>query len=181
MTTTCNLPIDILTMIGDFSGLEFSTQEYKRKSNYKKGYKINKMVKICDLCRTHNHKIATYYKCDRNIYHDYLTKPFMHFMEESNVCSDCIVEKNDNKYVYGNKTYDRTHKVSLVNPKFINGCKNHCAFYTGNDMKPIVKVNFRTIIVELIKDSEGNDVNDIKTTNSFILKSKVDKVFGIKK
>ena len=172
MTTTCNLPIDILTMIGDFSGLEFSTQEYKRKSNYKKGYKINKMVKNCDLCKSHDHKIKTYYKTDRFLFRDYVNKSYLSYLEQSEICDDCLIKKRK----FGNL------KVSLINPKFIEEAKKYSAF--SERVKPIKKIQFHYLIIrQEIAKAELSDGEDkmVKITNSFILKSKVDKFFGINK
>ncbi len=171
--TTCNLPTDILSMIGDFSGLEFSTKEYKRVSNYKKGYKINKIVKNCDLCKSHQHKIKTYYNTERFLFRDYVNKSYISYMEQSDICDDCLVKKRKFANV----------KTTLINPEFMKQAKKYSAFSEG-DIKPIKKIQFHYLIIrQEIAKAELSDGEDkmVNITNSFILKSKIDKFFGIKK
>ena len=172
MTTTCNLPTDILSMIGDFSGLEFSTKEYKRKSNYKKGYKINKVVKNCELCNSHDHKIKTYYSTHRFLYKDYVNKNYISTMEQRDICDDCVSTKGR----FGNM------KTSLINPEFMEQAKRYSVFGQKDHFKPIKQIKFNYLNVWTEK-SELSDRPDkmVKITRSIILKSKVDKFFGIKK
>ena len=176
-TTTCNLPLDILDTIGKFSAMDFTTKEYKRLSNYKKGYKISKIVKNCNFCNLHDNKIKTYYTTDRYLSYDMITKGYLKKFEICDVCDNCISIRRK----YGSH---QKMKTTLVNPKFLEKCNRYSVFYNQDDIKPIKNIEYYVLIIRQEKakaELSKGESDMVEITQSFIIKSKIDKFFGVEK